>query len=99
MNLVDHLPVLQVILPLLSAPFCILMRGHMLAWAVAVVASAAAFAVSLQTFGIVADGTTLTYAVGNWQAPYGIALEVDAFSAIMTLIISGASLVALLAGL
>lgn len=98
MNMIDHLPALQVILPLISAPFCILMRNHMLAWAVAVVASGAAFAVAMMSMGLVADGATLTYAMGGWEAPYGIALEIDAFSALLTLIISGASLLALLAG-
>lgn len=99
MSLIEHLPVLQVILPLLSAPLCVLMRGHLLAWAIAVVASGAAFAVALTSANLVADGATLTYAVGGWAAPYGIALEVDAFSALMTMIISGASLLALIAGM
>jgi multicomponent Na+:H+ antiporter subunit D len=98
MNMMDHLPALQVVLPLLSAPFCILMRQHMLSWAVAVLASAAAFAIALMSWGLVADGATLTYNMGGWQPPFGIALQVDAFSALLTMIISGASLLTLLAG-
>jgi multicomponent Na+:H+ antiporter subunit D len=98
MSMMDHLPALQVVLPLLSAPFCILMRQHMLAWAVALVASAAAFAVALMCWGVVANGATLTYNMGGWQPPFGIALEIDAFSVLLTTIISGASLLALIAG-
>lgn len=98
MSMMEHLPALQVILPLMSAPFCILMRNNMLAWAVAAVASAAAFAVAILSWGLVADGATLVYHMGGWEPPYGIALEVDAFSALLTMIISGASLVALLGG-
>ena len=47
--LISHLPALQVVLPLVAAPFCALsMRGG-LAWAIALAASLAALAASLSS--------------------------------------------------
>ncbi len=44
------------------------------------------------------EGETLSYLMGSWPAPYGIELRVDAFSALMLLVVTGASSIALLAG-
>jgi multicomponent Na+:H+ antiporter subunit D len=93
-----HLPALQVIVPMLSAPFALLLRPRGLAWAAAVAASLFAFAIAvLLTLGVL-DGRNFEYEMGNWPAPYGIELGVDAFSALVLLVITGASSLALLAG-
>ena len=93
-----HLPALQVIVPMLSAPFALLLRPRGLAWAAAVAASLFAFAIAIMlTLGVL-DGRTFEYQMGNWPAPYGIELGVDAFSALVLLVITGASSLALLAG-
>ena len=93
-----HLPALQVIVPMLSAPFALLLRPRGLAWAAAVAASLFAFAIAIMlTLGVL-DGRTFEYHMGNWPAPYGIELGVDAFSALVLLVITGASSLALLAG-
>ncbi|MBT8083226.1 MAG: monovalent cation/H+ antiporter subunit D family protein, partial [Gammaproteobacteria bacterium] len=44
------------------------------------------------------DGHTYTYRMGSWPAPYGIELAVDRFSALLLLLVTGASTFALLAG-
>ena len=93
-----HLPALQVIVPMLSAPFALLLRPRGLAWAAAVAASLFAFAIAIMlTLGVLA-GRNFVYQMGNWPAPYGIELGVDAFSALVLLVITGASSLALLAG-
>ena len=46
----------------------------------------------------VLDGNVLSYRMGGWPAPYGIELSVDRFSALLLLIVTGASTFALLAG-
>ena len=93
-----HLPALQVIVPMLTAPLVLLLRPHGLAWAAALAASAAAFAIAVAlTLGVL-DGRSFSYLMGSWPAPYGIELGVDAFSAIVLLVVTGASTVALLAG-
>ena len=93
-----HLPALQVIIPMLSAAFVLLLRPRGLAWAGATAASAFTFAIAIMlTIGVL-DGQSYVYQMGNWPAPYGIELGVDSFSALVLLIVSGASTLALLAG-
>lgn len=97
MQLNNHLPALQVVVPLLCSPLVVLLKPRGLAWAAALAASALAFAVAVSLTGMVLLGTDIHYALGGWSAPYGIALHVDELSAIVLLVVTGASLLALLA--
>lgn len=98
MNLEQHLPALQVVVPLLSVPVVMLLKPRGFAWAAATAASMVAFAIALSMTSSVLDGESIRYLMGSWEAPYGIELHVDAFSAILLLVITGASTFALLAG-
>ena len=93
-----HLPALQVVVPMLIAPLVMLLRPRGLAWAAATAASLMAFLIAIELTAGVLGGHEYRYAVGNWPAPYGIELAVDSFSALLLLILTGASTVALLAG-
>jgi multicomponent Na+:H+ antiporter subunit D len=97
MDLESHLPALQVVVPMLLAPLMLLLRPSGLAWAGACAVSLMAFVIAVElTLGVLA-GVNFSYALGSWPAPYGIELQVDAFSALLLLVVTGASLVALLA--
>ena len=97
-NLAHHLPALQVIVPMLTAPLVMLLKPAGLARAAATAASLFAFAIAIaMTIGTL-DGHMYTYRMGAWPAPYGIELAVDRFSALLLLIVTGASTFALLAG-
>ncbi len=98
MNLTAHLPALQVVVPLLTAPVLVLLRDARLAWMAALLASITAFATAVSITGAVLDGQVLSYAMGGWAAPYGIELRVDELSAVLLLVVTGASSLALLAG-
>lgn len=98
MTLLDQLPVLAIIMPLIAAPLVTLLRVPRLPWLAAAVTSAAAFAVALQLALAVVDGPTLVYQMGGWPAPFGIVLRIDSFSALLLLIVSGASVLALAGG-
>jgi multicomponent Na+:H+ antiporter subunit D len=93
-----HLPILQIIVPMLSAPVVTLLRFPSLPWAAATAASVFAFGVALELMGVVGVASPLVYELGGWPAPYGIVLHIDHFSALMLLVITGASTVALLFG-
>jgi len=93
-----HLPALQVVVPLLVAPLVVLLHPRGLAWAAATVASAGSFLFAVQMAAGVLAGQVYRYALGGWPAPYGIALEVDAFSAMLLLVLTAASTLALAAG-
>jgi multicomponent Na+:H+ antiporter subunit D len=97
MDLLAHLPALQVIVPMLSAPLIVMLQPRGLAWAGATAVALVSFAIALTLALAVLDGQTLVYAMGGWVAPYGIALSVDAFSAIMLLVVTGAGAAAMLA--
>lgn len=94
----SHLPVLQVIVPMLSAPLALLLQPRGTAWAAATAASLFAFAIAIMlTLGVI-NGQEFVYQMGGWPAPYGIELAVDAFSAVVLLIVTGASSIALIGG-
>lgn len=97
MDLLAHLPALQVIVPLLSAPLIVLLQPRGLAWAGATAVSLLSFAIALALTIAVLDGQVQEYAMGGWPAPYGIALSVDAFSALVLLVVTAAAATALLA--
>ncbi len=98
MNLTPHLPALQVVVPLISAPIVVFLRGRGLAWAATTAASLMAFSIALALALGIQAGEQFSYNMGSWLPPYGIELSVDSFSALLLLIVTGASSIALLAG-
>ena len=96
--LTAHLPALQVVVPMLMAPFVVLLRARSLPWAAATATSLLAFSIAIQLTMNVLGGAPATYQMGSWAAPYGIELQVDALSAIVLLVVTGASSVALIGG-
>lgn len=98
MTFLDQLPALPVVLPLLTAPLVILLRNGFLAWLASMLASLFTLALAIQLTGVVLDQGVQHYHMGGWAPPFGIALSVDAFSAMLVLLISGASTVALAGG-
>ena len=98
MNLALHYPVLQVIIPLLAAPLALLIQHRKLAWYLASATSICAFALAINIAQMVLNVASDPYPLGGWPAPFGIELRVDSFSAIVLIIVSGASTAALLAG-
>ena len=95
-GLMPHLPALAVVVSLATAPLVFLLRERALAWAAATAASLCSFAIAVGLAQHVREEGPLSYAMGGWPAPYGIELVVDALSALLLLIVTGASTVALL---
>ncbi|HEX5698938.1 MAG TPA: hypothetical protein VFX90_09845, partial [Rhodoferax sp.] len=89
MNLAQHLPALQVVVPLIAAPLTVLLRRRSVAFAVALVASWIAFAISILLWLQVANGGTISYAIGNWPAPWGIEYRIDRLNSFMLVLVSG----------
>ena len=97
-SIYPHLPVLQVVIPLLVAPLVTIMRPSGLAWAATTATSAMGLAIAVMMAGGALDGEVQRYALGAWPAPFGIELAVDSFGELLLLILTGASTFALLAG-
>ncbi|MEJ2515811.1 MAG: monovalent cation/H+ antiporter subunit D family protein [Gammaproteobacteria bacterium] len=93
-----HLPVLQVVVPLLVSPLVMILRPSGLAWGAATATSVMALVIALSLAAQVLAGEPVQYELGAWAAPYGIELSVDSFGALLLLVLTGASTLALLAG-
>ena len=76
----QHLPVLPIVIPLISAPLCVLMRSRKLVTGYAIVVCWAVFALACVLLGRVMDGGTQVYRLGGWAAPYGIEYRIDTLS-------------------
>ena len=86
-----HLPALQVVVPLIAAPACVLLRGKNWAFTVALLATWAAFATSCALLARVLDDGVISYELGGWAAPWGIEYRVDLVNAYVLVIVSGIS--------
>lgn len=92
-----HLPVLQVIVPLLAAPLCLMLRRPRLVWLFSLLVSTCTFLISILLLQQVMVSGTVIYELGGWEAPWGIEYRIDKLSAYLLLIISAISTVILLA--
>ena len=92
-----HLPVLQVIVPLLAAPLCLFLTRSRLVWVFALAVSALAFLISCLLLQQVMSSGTIIYELGGWEAPWGIEYRIDMLNALLLLIITGISTIVLLA--
>jgi len=91
-----NLPALQIVVPLIAAPLCLLLRRGALAWGLALLASWAALAMSvLLLIQVLRDGT-ISYAMGDWAAPWGIEYRVDTVNAFVLLIVAAVGAVIML---
>jgi multicomponent Na+:H+ antiporter subunit D len=84
----EHLPALQVVVPLAAAPLIVLLRHPGIAWALAVAASVFAFGASVALAAEVARTGVISYAMGSWPPPWGIEYRVDALSAFVLVLVS-----------
>lgn len=86
--LLSNLPALQVVIPLVSAPVCLLLRNPRHAWACALLTSWLVLAMAVILVQSVYAGGTISYAIGAWATPWGIGYRVDMAGALMILVIA-----------
>jgi multicomponent Na+:H+ antiporter subunit D len=86
--IVDHLPALQVVLPLVSAPLVVLVRRTGFAWFLATAVSWSSLAVAIALALRVAQVGTISYSLGNWPPPWGIEYRVDTLNAFVLVLVS-----------
>ncbi len=94
-GLFHHLPVLQVVIPLISAPLIVIIGRTGLSWGIAFAASAVSLVISWLLLMQVIDGSVISYHIGGWAPPLGIEYRIDAANAFVLLIISTISTVVL----
>ena len=86
--MLEHLPALQVVLPLVAAPLIVLARSTRFAWLATTAVSYLCLLISVQLFSRVAAEGPLSYAIGSWPPPWGIEYRVDALSGFVLVAVS-----------
>ena len=86
--LLSNLPALQVVIPLVSAPLCLLLRNPRHAWAWSTIVSWLVLAMAVMLAQRVYASGTISYAIGAWATPWGIGYRVDIAGALMILVIA-----------
>lgn len=90
-----HFPVLQVALPLLAAPACVVFRQATVTWLLALSVSCISFLISISLLWQAYSTGEIRYELGGWAAPWGIEYKVDVVNAFVLVIVSGMSSVVL----
>ncbi len=88
MQAISHLPILQVITPLIAAPVVIIIRRAGAAWLLATVITWITFAIALALMAQVLGDGPITYRIGGWAAPWGIEYRIDRVGALVLVIVS-----------
>jgi len=86
--ILTNLPALQIVLPLLSAPLCVIFRRTPVVYGIALAAAWIAFAISAALLHQVVTGGTISYELGGWAPPWGIEYRVDTVNAYVLLIVA-----------
>ena len=79
---------LAVVLPLLTAPLCVLVGRGIFAWGAATLSAWASFALSLGLLARVRAEGTIRYAMGGWDAPVGIEYRLDTLGALVMVVVT-----------
>lgn len=86
--MLNHLAVLQVVVPLLAAPACLILERARAAWLFACLACLLSLGISIALFMQVQASGPISYALGGWDAPWGIEYRIDALSSFVLLLIN-----------
>ncbi len=86
--MIAHLPALQVVIPLISAPLCALLPAGRAVWLTAVSTSWLAFLIAVLLLNQVLAHGPVSYLMGSWPAPWGIEYRVDVLNAYVLLIVA-----------
>jgi multicomponent Na+:H+ antiporter subunit D len=84
----SNLPALQVILPLMAAPVCVLLRHHLASRIFALAISWTSLCVSWAILGEVQVQGVISYELGGFPPPMGIELRIDHGNAFILMIVS-----------
>lgn len=87
-HVMEHLPALQVVIPLLGATVVAMTRRGGLAWFIALSISLLMPAIAITLLHQVFVNGVISYEIGGWEPPYGIEYRVDVANAFVLVIVS-----------
>ena len=91
--LTDHFVVLEVGLPLLAAPACVLLRNPRVTRLFSLGVVAACFAIAVALLVQVRGGGVISYQLGGWPPPLGIEYRVSTVNAYLLVLVTAMALV------
>ncbi len=80
--------ILLVVVPLLAAPVCVLLRSAGGAWSTATAVSWAVVGIAIKLLITVLDQGQVYYRIGGWDAPWGIEYVLDPVGAVVVVIVA-----------
>ena len=83
-----HLPVLLIVLPLVAAPLCVLLRHRTAVRGLAVATSWVCLGIALALLDQVQESGLISYQLGGWAPPLGIEYRVDLLNAYVLVIVA-----------
>lgn len=86
--LVEQLPILQILVPFVSAPLIVFIGNRTIAWWITFLASLISLLISINLLLLVNDGSIISYHIGGWAPPIGIEYRVDALNAFVLVLIT-----------
>ena len=86
--MMQHLPILLIVIPLMAGPLFVLVRERKLVLGSAIAISWLTFGGTCLLLRQVLQEQYVEYAIGGWQPPYGIEYRVDTLSAFVLLFVS-----------
>ena len=92
-QLVHHFPALLIVLPLMAAPLCVVVRSKYVSWFTTIIISLLCLIIAASLLNLVSQGDIIRYELGSWSAPSGIEYYVDISNALILLLVSGISTV------
>lgn len=87
-NLLEHLPALQVAVPMLGSVVVAMVRNGRLAWVLSLAVALSLPVISLLLLQEVMANGPISYALGGWAPPIGIEYRVDAVNAFLLVLVS-----------
>ena len=87
-SLVEQLPILQILVPFVSAPLIVFIGNRTIAWWITFLASLISLLISINLLLLVNDGSIISYHIGGWAPPIGIEYRVDALNAFVLVLIA-----------
>ena len=92
MNMVmEHLPILQIAIPLVAAPLVVFVRQRLFAWIVTVLTSWFCLYGAVSMLEVVQETGAIVYQIGGWEKHVGIVYRVDVANAFILTIVSSIS--------
>jgi len=86
--MLEQLPALQIVLPLIAAPLLVLLRRRLPVLLVAISVCWASFAIALALLQRTLTEGTVVYALGGWAPPWGIEYRIDTLGAFVLVLVT-----------